>query len=206
MGRASFADARTWQIFSLGILLTYGVSMLAFDQTPANIPLVTGFCLCLLLTASSPAILAVSAVLAIASKFVLRFDGKHIFNPANFAIAVMSPADMGWTSPAQWGSRTSAAFLFVCLACLVLSHAKRADLAIFLIITDPKTTPDQRNARILFAVLVAAVAPWPQFARFMPQALMYALFLASPLVPLLDGLTRRDRPEVRFEWSRPVLN
>jgi enediyne biosynthesis protein E5 len=270
MAWAAFADARTWQIFSLGILLTYGVSMLGFDQTPANIalivatalatqwlcsraisgkpfdplsPLITGFSLCLLLRASSPAVLGISAVLAIGSKFVLRFDGKHIFNPANFAIAVLLLADMAWISPAQWGSRTWAAFLFVCLACLVLSRAKRADLAItflgthiaillaralylgdplaiplkqmqsgalllftFFMITDPKTTPDRRSARILLAVLVAAAAAWLQFAHFMPQALIYALFFASPLVPLLDCLFRRDRPEVRFEWSRPVLN
>jgi Na+-transporting NADH:ubiquinone oxidoreductase subunit NqrB len=265
MGRITFADARTWQTLSLGILLTYGVSMLGFDQAPANIaliiatalatqwlcshtirgqrfdplsPLITGFSLCLLLRASSPALLACSAALAIGSKFVLRFDGRHIFNPANFAIAVLLLADMAWISPAQWGSRTWAAFLFVCLACLVLSRAKRADIAItflgtyiaillarsfylgdplaiplkqmqsgalllftFFMITDPKTTPDRRCARILFAVLIAAAAAWLQFAHFMPQAFMYALFFASPLVPLLDRLFRRDQPKVRFGWS-----
>jgi hypothetical protein len=122
MARVSFADARIWQIFSLGLLLTYGVSVLGFDQTTANIaviiaaalatqwlcsrkipgqpfdplsPLITGFSLCLLLRASSPVVLASSAVLAIGSKFVLRFDGKHIFNPANFAISVLLLTDLG---------------------------------------------------------------------------------------------------------------
>jgi Na+-transporting NADH:ubiquinone oxidoreductase subunit NqrB len=270
MARLSFADARIWQILSLGLLLTYGVGMLDFDQTPFNIavlivtalatqwlcsraisgqrfdplsPLITAFSLCLLLRASSPGTLAISAALAIGSKFVLRFDGKHIFNPANFAIGVLLLSDMAWISPAQWGSRTWAAFLFVCLACLVLSRAKRADIAIaflgayiailfarafylgdpmtipmkqtqsgalllftFFMITDPKTTPDRRSARLLFAALVAAFAAWLQFANFMPQALIYALFFASPLVPLLDCLFPRDRPQVRFEWCRPVLN
>jgi Na+-transporting NADH:ubiquinone oxidoreductase subunit NqrB len=181
--------------------------------------------------------------LAIGSKFVLRFDGKHIFNPANFAISVLLLTDLAWISPAQWGSRTWAAFLFVCLACLVLSRAKRADIAItflctyiaillgrafyfgdpmaiplrqmqsgalllftFFMITDPKTTPDRRSARMLFAVLVAVGGAWLQFAHFMPHALMYALFFASPLVPLLDCLLPRYRREVRFAWSRPVLN
>ncbi len=271
MTRVSFADARTWQIFSLGLLLTYGVGMLGFDQTPANIalivaaalatqwlcsrtvsgtrfdalsPLITAFSLCLLLRASSPAFLVLAAVLAIGSKFVLRLDGKHIFNPANCAIAVLLlVTDAAWISPAQWGSRTWATFLFVCLACLVLSRAKRADIALaflasyvaillaralylgdplaipmkqmqsgalllftFFMITDPKTTPDRRTARMLYAVLVAAAGAWLQFAYFMPQGLMYALFFASPLVPLFDRLFPRDRPEVRFEWSRPVLN
>jgi enediyne biosynthesis protein E5 len=270
MARVSFADARIWQIFSLGLLLIYGVGKLGFDQTPANIavitatalatqwvcahalsdlrfdplsPLITSFSLCLLLRASSPAVLALAAVLAIGSKFVLRFDGKHIFNPANFAISVLLLTDLAWISPAQWGNRTWAVFLFVCLACLVLSRAKRADIAIaflctyvaillaralylgdplaiplkqmqsgalllftFFMITDPKTTPNRRSARVFFAVLVAAAGAWLQFAHFMPQALMYALFFTSPLVPLLDRLFPRDRPEVRFAWSRPVLN
>jgi hypothetical protein len=157
MNMTPFADVRTYQIVSLGLLLSYGVGMLYFDLTAANIalilattlamqwacsrtisgqsfdplsPLITGFSLCLLLRTSSPAIFALAAVLAIGSKFVMRLDGKHIFNPANFAIAVLLLADLAWISPAQWGSRTWAAFLFVCLACLVLSRAKRADIAI----------------------------------------------------------------------------
>jgi hypothetical protein len=45
-----------------------------------------------------------------------------------------------------------------------------------------------------------------QFTYYMPQGLIYALFFASPLVPLLDRFFPRDHPDVRFEWSRPVLN
>jgi Na+-translocating ferredoxin:NAD+ oxidoreductase RnfD subunit len=267
----SLADARVWQIISLGILLTYGVGKLGFDQTPANIaliiatalgtqwvcartiahtafdplsPLITAFSLCLLLRASSPAVLALAAVLAIGSKFVLRFDGKHMFNPANFAIAVLLLlTDVAWISPAQWGSRTWAAFLFASLACLVLSRAKRGDIALafigtylailfgralylgdpmaipmkqmqsgalllftFFMITDPKTTPDRRSARILFAALVAVAGAWLQFVHYLPQGLMYALFFASMLVPLFDRLFPRDRADVRFQWHRPVIN
>jgi Na+-transporting NADH:ubiquinone oxidoreductase subunit NqrB len=271
MARVSLADARIWQIFSLGLLLTWGVAMLGFDQTPANIALIiatalatqwacgryiagvpfdplssliTSFSLCLLLRAAGPEYLVLGAVLAIASKFILRFDGKHIFNPGNFGIAVMLLfTDVAWISPAQWGSRTWAAFLFVCLACLVLSRARRADIALaflgsyvaillarafylgdplaipmkqmqsgalllftFFMITDPKTTPDRRSARILFAMLVAAAGAWLQFAYYLPQGLIYALFFASPLVPLLDRLLPREQAHVRFQWAKPVIN
>jgi enediyne biosynthesis protein E5 len=150
---------------------------------------------------------------------------------------------MAWVSPAQWGSRTWVAFQLVCLASLVLSRAKRADIAIaffvayvailfaravylgdplaiplkqmqsgalllftFFMITDPKTTPDRRSARLLYAVLVAVVAPWLQFAHFTAPELMYAPFFAAPLVPLLDRLFPRDRSDARFAWSRPILN
>ena len=264
MARVSFADARIWQIFSLGLLLIYGVGILDFDQTATNVaviiaaalatqwlcshtilgrpfdplsPLITGFSLCLLLRASSPAPLALSAVLAIASKFVVRFDGKHIFNPANFAIAVLLLTDLAWISPAQWGSGTWAAFLFVCLACLVLSRAQRADIALtflgtyiaillarafylgdplaiplkqmqsgalllftFFMITDPMTTPNDRRMRWLYAALVAVLAFSWQFVWYRNGGPVWALFLLSPLVPLLDWL----RPGTKHQW-RPQL-
>ena len=76
----------------------------------------------------------------------------------------------------------------------------------FFMITDPKTTPDRRSARMLFGTLVACLAAWLQFGQYLPQGLMYALFFTSPLVPVLDRLFMRDRAEVRFEWARPVVN
>jgi hypothetical protein len=41
-----------------------------------------------------------------------------ILQPGNFAISVVLLTGMAWISPAQWGARTWAAFLFVCLVCL----------------------------------------------------------------------------------------
>ena len=207
-------------------------------------PLITALSLSLLLRTSSPAWLAMAAVLAIGSKFVIRFDGKHIFNPANFAIALLLLcSDCAWISPSQWGSKTWGAFFFASLAGLVLSKAKRADTALaflgayalilvaralylgdpwsipmkqmqsgalllfaFFMITDPKTTPDRRAARIAFAVFVACLGAWLQFWHYQPPGLMYALFFASPLVPVLDRFWPHERIVPRFQWSKPVLN
>jgi enediyne biosynthesis protein E5 len=264
-------DARTWQIASLSLLLTFGMVKLSFDQTLLAIPLIigtalltqyiggrivglprfdpmspliTGLSLSILLRANDPLWLAFAACIAIASKFVLRIDGKHVFNPANFALGVMLlGTDVAWISPAQWGSATWAAFLFISLATLVLSRAKRGDIAIaflaayiaiifgralylgdplaipmkqmqsggvllfaFFMISDPKTTPDRRSMRVLYAVLVAGVAAYIQFALYRPQGLIFALFFLSPLVPLLDRLSQPKRQHPRFEWSKPVLN
>jgi len=59
---------------------------------PASIdlrsPLITGLSLSLLLRADEPWLHAVAGVIAIGSKFVLRIDGKHIWNPAGLAIVV----------------------------------------------------------------------------------------------------------------------
>ena len=265
------ADPRSWQILSLSTLLLFGVGWLGFDQALENValvlatalatqwagtrltsgvkfdplsPLITALSLSLLLRTSSPAWLAVAAVLAIGSKFVIRFDGKHIFNPANFAIALLLLcSDCAWISPSQWGSKTWAAFFFASLAGLVLSKAKRADTALaflgayvlilvaralylgdpwaipmkqmqsgalllfaFFMITDPKTTPDRRAARIAFAVFVACLGAWLQFWHYLAPGLMYALFFASPLVPVLDRFWPHERTVPRFQWSKPVLN
>ena len=265
------ADPRSWQILSLSALLVFGVGWLGFDQSPANVamilatalitqwlgmrltygapfdpfsPMITALSLGLLLRTSTPSWLALAAVLAIGSKFVIRFDGKHIFNPANFAIALLLLcSDCAWISPSQWGSKTWVVFFFASLAVLVLSKAKRADTALaflgayvlillaralylgdplaipikqlqsgalllfaFFMITDPKTTPDRRAARIVYAVLVACLGTWLQFWHYLPQGLMYALFFASPLVPVLDRLWPRTEASDRFQWSKPIVN
>jgi len=150
-------DPRCCQILTLALLLIYGLWSLGFDQGLAGVAailscalmvqwigskiagvqqydplsaLISGLSLCLLLRADELWILAAAAVLAIASKFLIRWNGKHIFNPTNFAIGVMLLSGAAWISPAQWGSRVWLAFLFACLAGLVLSRAKRADVAL----------------------------------------------------------------------------
>lgn len=69
----------------------------------------------------------------------------------------------------------------------------------YFMISDPKTTPDSRPGRILYAVLVAAGAGWVQFALFRTNGLLWALAAAAPLVPLIDRLL----PAARYRWERP---
>ena len=76
----------------------------------------------------------------------------------------------------------------------------------FFMITDPKTTPDRRAARFVYAVLVACLGAWLQFWHYLPQGLMYALFFASPFVPVLDRIWPRANAAPRFQWSQPQLN
>jgi enediyne biosynthesis protein E5 len=71
----------------------------------------------------------------------------------------------------------------------------------FFMISDPKTTPDSRTGRILFAALVAAGAAWAQFALYRPTGLLLSLACLAPLVPLLDRLL----PGATYRWPRPAL-
>src|ERR1041385_211471 len=123
-----FMDARWYQIASLSALLVYGVGWLDFDVNVeqiaitlaavlvaqfagtrvAKLPtfdprsaLISGLSLCLLLRSNSLALVAIAGVVAIASKFLLRFRGKHLFNPTNFALVAMmlATSDRVWVSP-----------------------------------------------------------------------------------------------------------
>lgn len=66
----------------------------------------------------------------------------------------------------------------------------------FLMISDPKTTPDSRSGRIVFASGVALVGAVWQLWGWEPDGLLYALAAASPTVPLLDRLF----PARRYRW------
>jgi Na+-transporting NADH:ubiquinone oxidoreductase subunit NqrB len=68
----------------------------------------------------------------------------------------------------------------------------------FYMISDPKTTPDRRAARLVYAVVVALVAGYLQFFRFVPTGLIWSLALCSPLVPLFDLAW----PAPRHAWRR----
>ena len=70
----------------------------------------------------------------------------------------------------------------------------------FFMISDPMTIPNRPSARALYALLMASIAFWWQFVLFQPNALMWALFLATPLVPLLDYWL----PAQRFAWQQPA--
>ena len=72
----------------------------------------------------------------------------------------------------------------------------------FFMISDPKTTPDARAGRVLFALLVAWGAWYIQFRLFRTNGMLWALAAASPIVPLLDLLLR----DARYLWPGQHLS
>jgi enediyne biosynthesis protein E5 len=152
-------DARYFQIAALGSLLCINFSLIDFGARPLpsavaigaclltqfvgsrlaglphldlRSPLITGLSLSLLLRADALWLYAAAGAIAIGSKFVFRFDGKHLWNPAGLAIVVLLLTSGGvWISPGQWGIEVWFAALTGFLAILVLGAARRADIAIF---------------------------------------------------------------------------
>ena len=70
----------------------------------------------------------------------------------------------------------------------------------FFMISDPKTTPDSRAGRMVFALIVALAAIYVQFGFFRPNGPLWGLIVCAPFVPLIDLLI----PAVRYDWSRPT--
>jgi enediyne biosynthesis protein E5 len=165
--------------------------------------------------------------------------GKHIWNPAGFAIVALLfiVPDHVWISPGQWGTSVWFAALVSFLAFMVLNAARRGDVALFFLashgallvaravwlgdpltiplhqlqsgsllifaffmISDPRTTPDSRLGRFLFALAVALLAHRLAFFWQMRPALYVALIALSPLTLLID----RILPAERFSWTRPA--
>jgi Na+-transporting NADH:ubiquinone oxidoreductase subunit NqrB len=67
----------------------------------------------------------------------------------------------------------------------------------FFMISDPKTTPDSRAGRVLFAALVAAGGWYVQFRLFRTNGLLWSLAAFSLAVPLIDRLL----PGAQYTWA-----
>src|SRR3989449_7128644 len=66
----------------------------------------------------------------------------------------------------------------------------------FFMISDPRTTPDSRAGRLLFAALVAGAGHPLPFTPFRANALLWSLAVCSLIVPLIDWLL----PGRRYQW------
>ena len=261
--RAKKGDPRPYQVVVLLSLLVYGQLALGFSLAPALVALtittslvaqwlctrafslprfdprsalISSLSLCLLLRSDSAAVMMLAAALTVGSKFLLRVNDKHVFNPTTFGIAAVvlcgAPA---WVSPGQWGSGVIFAAMLLCAGLAVVWRSERSDVTVtfiavysaivlvralwlhdplaipvrhlqsgalvlfaFFMISDPKTTPDHRAGRILFASAVAFGAAFVHFGLYRPNGFILALVFLSPLVPLLD----RVFPARKYEWTR----
>lgn len=75
---------------------------------------------------------AAAAFLSIASKFVFRFDGRHVFNPSNLGITLILLLPLSGTrlDPGQWPNLGLLLFLIAALGVLVLTMARRLALIV----------------------------------------------------------------------------
>lgn len=240
-------STRDWTIQPEIILVAIASALLAQQiatflftpQTPVAYPsaLITGLSLSLLFRTEHPSTMAIAATLAIFSKFLLRSQGKHFFNPANFGImSTLILTQDAWVSPGQWGEDWAYLLLFIGCGGIVLKKVGRWDTTIaflgtyFLLealrilwlgeswdiyfhrfssgsfflfalfmITDPRSIPNARISRIIWAISIAGLTFILRNYGLMSTAVFWALFLLSPLTIILDYLWRFPQ----FSWLSP---
>lgn len=205
-------DPRYYQIAALTGLLLYGLFVLDFEvkvsillsiftvalvtqyfftiiyKLPFFDPrsaLISSLSLCLLLRTNSIGFACLAAFIAINSKFLIRINGKHVFNPTNFAlVTLLTISNSVWVSPGQWGHIAYFTFLSACLGMLVIFRARRFDVTLAFILS--------------YVVIVLARAIWLGDPLSIPlhqlqsgSLLLFAFFMISDPMTCPDSRTGR---------------
>ncbi len=157
------SDGRHFQIISQVGFLCYGILALGWDADWrkylaafggcmiaqllairfAGVPshsmksaMITSLGLSLLMKANSPWLFLFAALFAIGQKFLVKINGKHLWNPANFGIVLMILlSGESWISPGQWGSGALLVFIIGSGGLAVLSNIKRLETGISFMLT-----------------------------------------------------------------------
>ena len=198
--------------------------------------IITSLSLSLLLKTNHWYLAVLASVIAIGSKYLLRWNGKHIFNPSALAIVVtVYFTGQTWVSPGQWGNNMILFFGVCTLGYIVTTRVQQLDISLaflltyilllfirqrlqlgwpidffvqsittgslllfsFFMISDPKTSPNHRVARIIWAIIIAGVSFYLSTFLFIQAAPIWVMVLAQPLVPLFDFLFKAKK----FEWQ-----
>jgi len=112
----------------------FGKKSLPFLQRLRNgIPsvLISSFGLSLLLKTNYWWVAVFAAAVSILSKYILRINGKHIFNPSALGIvAAIVLTGNAWISPGQWGSGAVIMFGVCCLGFIVTTRVQKLDISL----------------------------------------------------------------------------
>jgi len=210
-----------------------------FDRWGFSV-LISAMSLCLLLKTSYWYISLLAAFLTVSSKYVFKWNHKHIFNPSAFGIiATIWLSGNAWLSPGQWGSNAVIFFGAITLGTIVVTKVQKLDVSLaflftfigllywrqvyvlgwpmdyfihsvstgslllftFFMISDPRTSPNHPLARIIWAVLIAAVAFYLAAFKWKYNTIIWVLVAAAPLVPVLDTLFKSKT----FAWKPAVI-
>lgn len=228
-------DPRHGQIFTLSLLVMLGALWLDFGPQPLQFlialsatlstqyicyrflhissldyrsPFITALGITLLCRSNDLWVYALAGFLAIASKFLIRVQGKHIFNPANFAIAalLLVTPNLLWVAPGQWGATGWLAMLVLCCGMMVLTGARRMDTTLLfmacyggllfaraLYLGDPLTIPLRQleNVSLLIFAFFMISDPMSTPSRFSMRLLFVA---AVSLLAFYIQFTLQIRP------------
>jgi Na+-transporting NADH:ubiquinone oxidoreductase subunit NqrB len=156
------SDPRLWQLIIMASLLCSGVLLRDFSLKPSQIILtfvaglstqaiflhylklqqrgflsamITCFGLCLLLRSSNLWVHPCVAALAMASKFLIRIQGGHLFNPANLGVILgLTLFPQTWVTSGQWGADLTTAAWLIAAGFFVANNARRLDISAYFLL------------------------------------------------------------------------
>ncbi len=134
--------------------------------------IVSGLSLALLLDSGTRLLpFFLCGALAISSKYVVQYKGKHFFNPTNFGVAILLLLGIGSITPGyQWGGGTTALWIALSMGGMTLFRVKRlllifSFLGFFVISALALILFFHENASLAFGVMTGA--PFQLFTFFM---------------------------------------
>ncbi|MBL0356603.1 MAG: RnfABCDGE type electron transport complex subunit D [Chitinophagaceae bacterium] len=155
--------------------------------------LVSCFSLCLLLKTNQWEVCVVASAITIFSKYIFRFNGKHIFNPSALGIALaVYFSGYAWISPGQWSSNIVLFFAIICLGCIVVTRVQKLDVTLAFVGT---------YAGLLF-VRQTIYLGWP--TDFFIQSVTTGSLLLFSFFMITDPKTTPNHPVARIGWAVAV--
>jgi hypothetical protein len=155
--------------------------------------LISAMGLCLLLKTNHWWTGLLAAALAVSSKYIFRFNDKHIFNPSAFAIvATIILTNDAWLSPGQWGNHAILFFLILTLGTIVVTSVQKLDTSLAFLFT---------YAGLMYWRQVLVLG-WPvdhfMHAISTGSLLLFGFFMIS------DPKTSPDHPVARIIWAMAI--
>ena len=155
--------------------------------------LISSFGLSLLLKTNYWWVAVFAAGVSILSKYILRINGKHIFNPSALGIVVaILFTGNAWISPGQWGSGMVILFGVLILGFIVVTRVQKLDVSLAFLGT---------FAGLLFIRQIIYLG-WPM-DHFIQSVSTGSLLLFSFFM-ITDPKTIPNHIVVRILWSSAI--
>ncbi len=155
--------------------------------------LISAFGLSLLLKTNEVGVAIFAAAVTIASKYILRINGKHVFNPSALGIVVaLLLTGKAWISPGQWGSGAVILFGVMSLGFIVTTRVQKLDVSLAFLGT----------FTVLIFIRQIIYLGWPM-DHFI-QSISTGSLLIFSFFMITDPKTIPNHTVVRIIWSAAI--
>ena len=173
-GQITFSFLESWSRTMLAIVTAIGIEMILGRVFSGRWPhlasaYISGISVGMLVRSPAFWPYALCAAISITSKYVLRVDGRHIWNPSNFGIVAMLvlAADAVASLSVQWGNTLLPMVVVWVFGCVIIHSLGRLHVTATYVLSF-----------LLFASLRAAVTGHPFISEAAPlTGPMYQLFI-----------------------------